>query len=650
MNNLSNLTKNKINDRINFIISSNLSIYSKSEKKNMKSFYKSKNQDFKTIKDDFYYNENTSTLSSTNVSTVKKNEKNKNNLRESFGNLYHSIRLSGKTLEKIKSEATIEKKIFYGKYSLTSNYNKNKILKELENKIKNIKLNNENKNIENNNNDLYLNNNKIIGNKIGENFDYIFLIELNSYYNKIIQILNFNYTNDKLLLISNYSGLFINKILEKSDNYDNNNFIGKIFENDENINKFLNYEFCLYLLSLFINEFKIFSNNELKDLINCFYYCHSNFLSIISLIIKKTESEIKNINKESFLKLKNVIEKNDNFKDNIKFFNEFNIINKIIKNLFMSILIKLSYINNNITEKIQKIFYFSKNSKYIDLLNNYIKENSFVLDKVDKIYNQNKSNDFNYIKSNFYDNDNNNELIEKLDNLNSTEKLYKKDKDLNLTLNDLDNLNNNQTTNYLIEDNNDEDEDVPKIKPKPPFLPPKSKNDKREYTLVLDLDETLVHYCEDENDEENAYVKVRRNCEEFINTLSQYCEIIIFTASTKYYADIVIDGLKECNENINGRLYRQHTDIINGFNVKDLSKIGRDLSKTIIIDNIEENYQLQPTNGLNIIDFEGEEDDNELEYLKDDLLKLVTQKGLDVRNELNSIRKAMLNRYSNCLK
>ena len=650
MNNLSNLTKNKINDRINFIISSNLSIYSKSEKKNMKSFYKSKNQDFKTIKDDFYYNENTTTLSSTNVSTVKKNEKNKNNLRESFGNLYHSIRLSGKTLEKIKSEATIEKKIFYGKYSLTSNYNKNKILKELENKIKNIKLNNENKNIENNNNDLYLNNNKLIGNKIGENFDYIFLIELNSYYNKIIQILNFNYTNDKLLLISNYSGLFLNKILEKSDNYDNNNFIGKIFENDKNINKFLNYEFCLYLLSLFINEFKIISNNELKDLINCFYYCHSNFLSIISLIIKKTESEIKNINKESFLKLKNVIEKNDNFQDNIKFFNEFNIINKIIKNLFMSILIKLSYINNNITEKIQKIFYFSKNSKYIDLLNNYIKENTFVLDKVDKIYNQNKSNDFNYIKSNFYDNDNNNELIEKLDNLNSTEKLYKKDKDLNLTLNDLDNLNNNQTTNYLIEDNNDEDEDVPKIKPKPPFLPPKSKNDKREYTLVLDLDETLVHYCEDENDEDNAYVKVRRNCEEFINTLSQYCEIIIFTASTKYYADIVIDGLKECNENINGRLYRQHTDIINGFNVKDLSKIGRDLSKTIIIDNIEENYQLQPTNGLNIIDFEGEEDDNELEYLKDDLLKLVSQKGLDVRNELNSIRKAMLNRYSNCLK
>ena len=649
MNNLSNLTKNQINERINYIVTSNLSIYSKSEKKNMKSFYKSKNEDFKTIKDDFYYMDKTNTLSSTNVSTVKKNDKNKNNNRNSFGYLYHSIKLSGKELEKIKSKATIEKKIFYGKYSLTSNYNKNKILKELENKIKNIKLNNENKNIENNNNSN-LNNNKKIGNKIGDNFDYTFLIELNNYYNKIIQILNFNYTNNKLSLIANYSGMFINKILEKSDNYDNNNFIGNIFEKDENINKFLNYEFCLYLLSLFINEFKNFSNNDLKDLINCFYYCHCNFLSIISLIIKKTENELKNINNESFLKLKNIIEKNNNFQDNIKFINEFNIINKIIKNLFLSILTKLSYINNNIIEKIQKIFYFSKDSKYIDLLNNYIKENTFILDKIDKIYNQNKSNDFNYIKSNFNEiDDNNNELLNKLDNLSLTEKKHKKEKEQNLTLTDLDNLDNKQNNNY--EDNNEsEDEDVPKIKPKPPFLPPKSKDDKREYTLVLDLDETLVHYCEDENDEENAYVKVRRNCEEFINTLSQYCEIIIFTASTKYYADIVIDGLKECNDKISGRLYRQHTDIINGFNVKDLSKLGRDLSKIIIVDNIEENFQLQPTNGLNIIDFEGEEEDNELEYLKDDLLNLVSQKGLDVRNELNSIRKAMLNRYSNCLK
>jgi len=32
--------------------------------------------------------------------------------------------------------------------------------------------------------------------------------------------------------------------------------------------------------------------------------------------------------------------------------------------------------------------------------------------------------------------------------------------------------------------------------------------------------------------------------------------------------------------------------------VKDLSRIGRDLSKTIIVDNVAENFQLQPDNGI----------------------------------------------------
>jgi CTD small phosphatase-like protein 2 len=32
--------------------------------------------------------------------------------------------------------------------------------------------------------------------------------------------------------------------------------------------------------------------------------------------------------------------------------------------------------------------------------------------------------------------------------------------------------------------------------------------------------------------------------------------------------------------------------------VKDLSRIGRDMSKTIIVDNVAENFQLQPDNGI----------------------------------------------------
>ena len=182
-----------------------------------------------------------------------------------------------------------------------------------------------------------------------------------------------------------------------------------------------------------------------------------------------------------------------------------------------------------------------------------------------------------------------------------------------------------------------------KVEIKVPYLPPKKSDDKREYCLVLDLDETLVHFFEDNYE---AYVKVRMGAEHFITVLSQYCEIVIFTASTKYYCDIVIDGL-DCKNLIDYKLYREHTYDYNGINVKDLSKLGRDLTKVIIIDNIEENYTFQPKNGLNIIDFEGDENDNELQFLLKDLLEIVSVPGKNVLEELPNVRKNMQKRYSN---
>lgn len=62
----------------------------------------------------------------------------------------------------------------------------------------------------------------------------------------------------------------------------------------------------------------------------------------------------------------------------------------------------------------------------------------------------------------------------------------------------------------------------------PPFLPPKRSS--RKYTLVLDLDETLVHYVDDEED---AFILIRPGAEDFINELSDLYEIVIFTAATQ---------------------------------------------------------------------------------------------------------------------
>ena len=61
----------------------------------------------------------------------------------------------------------------------------------------------------------------------------------------------------------------------------------------------------------------------------------------------------------------------------------------------------------------------------------------------------------------------------------------------------------------------------------------------------------------------------------------------------------------------------------------------------IIIDNVAENYKLQKANGINIKNFEGDEDDTELYDLIPDLKNLVDNKVKDVRNILPEIVEKM---------
>ena len=136
---------------------------------------------------------------------------------------------------------------------------------------------------------------------------------------------------------------------------------------------------------------------------------------------------------------------------------------------------------------------------------------------------------------------------------------------------------------------------------------------------------------------DSAYIQIRPGAEEFIKDLSEYYEIVIFTAALKTYADLVIDGI-DPDGAISDRLYRQHTVGVGNANIKDLDKLGRDIKHVIIIDNFLDNFSLQPKNGLNILDFEGNEYDDELNYLKNDLIKLVKLNPDDVRYYLKDIQ------------
>jgi len=74
-----------------------------------------------------------------------------------------------------------------------------------------------------------------------------------------------------------------------------------------------------------------------------------------------------------------------------------------------------------------------------------------------------------------------------------------------------------------------------------PYLPPIGKLPKycesieNVYTLVLDLDETLIHFEIDEEIdpavEEPGYYLIRPGAINFLKELSEYFEIVIFTAA-----------------------------------------------------------------------------------------------------------------------
>ena len=94
------------------------------------------------------------------------------------------------------------------------------------------------------------------------------------------------------------------------------------------------------------------------------------------------------------------------------------------------------------------------------------------------------------------------------------------------------------------------------------------------------------------------------------------------------------------------RLYRQHAVIVNGDFVKDITKLGRDISKIIIIDNMPQNFRLQKENGIFIRTFWGEDpDDSALTDLIPILVNIAKEKK-DVRKSLLKYRDEILKKIS----
>ncbi|GLJ15209.1 hypothetical protein SUGI_0248610 [Cryptomeria japonica] len=197
-------------------------------------------------------------------------------------------------------------------------------------------------------------------------------------------------------------------------------------------------------------------------------------------------------------------------------------------------------------------------------------------------------------------------------------------------------------------------------------------NEKKKKTVVLDLDNTLVHASftpipqydflitvpgMGESDDTLTYhVQKRPGVDLLLQRLSEYkYEIIVFTSAEETYADAILNKLEmDNNITIEFRLYKDSCTIMEIQSkedddenegkgnvkeqkvvmVKDLARLGRDLKNVIIVDDDPAGYTFQPENAVSLKAFKGDLTDRELWKVMD-LCRVAVTCG-DVREAIRT--------------
>ena len=532
-----------------------------------------------------------------------------------------------------------------------NNYNTNNII------INNTNIiNNNQTNIINNN---IINDNKNYKNSISQlNMKQIKELTKNNQNNGNIQIINNNVMRQKPLITRR-------KVMKKNKKtiIDNNNFNG-IFNISYNRNNNSNFSERKHQ-SGFETDFNFNKNNEekntifnieeilmmeekLSSLINCLRDCNPcseecfEFLNFYFTTKLSKNLNTYFTNKNYLIIIKRTI--------NLKLFsfilcydislNE-NIFHQYIVSLdelfgyIHNILILLAkYFCNKIIESNDNIWV----KKLQNLIDNYdpeIKQSNIIFEEIDNLCFKLTDNLFPFILQKY----NHEKVIEIYNELNTLTQidLYRLFRD-NIFIN----MNINGSiiaSSSYFEKNKNNFNSLPPI----PYLVNKSN---KKYTLVLDLDETLIHFKVNPNNNNSGILQFRPYISEFLSNIKDFYELIVFTAATKEYADPIIDAIEQKGIKFDHRLYRIHTIIRGNDFVKDLSKLGRDLGRIIIVDNMEQNYKLQPYNGITIRPFWGKDtNDMALFDLLNILIKIVKM-DMDVRDGIRYFKEEIISRVT----
>ena len=179
------------------------------------------------------------------------------------------------------------------------------------------------------------------------------------------------------------------------------------------------------------------------------------------------------------------------------------------------------------------------------------------------------------------------------------------------------NININNSNNKIRTNANSKEKEKVKIESIPYIKTPM----KKKFCLVLDIDETISHTLKLNY---GGYFLLRPGAKSFLEEVCKYYEIIIFTSSPKKYADKILDKIDINGNIISHRLYKNHVLYENGKTIKNLNLIGRDLTKTIFIDNLRSNAKYNLDNLCPITTWKSDMFDNRLIKLKDKLSYIAT--------------------------
>ena len=406
----------------------------------------------------------------------------------------------------------------------------------------------------------------------------------------------------------------------------------KAFNYSLEIGKFIIYQIYLFLSFIYLEE-----NNNLESSTEMSYrtlilYSSQNFKTILKLVKNpqlraepKIMKGIKAKNKIIISILKLIypnIASNEKIKkfieeDNVDYFcvkymeeiwknkKEVNRENDISKPKYNSLgiihLIILLKQNKELSEKlieIQKKVLLIALSNYDSNKNNY------------KYLNQGRNSnninnkcplDTNYITESF--SSTNKIISNNKDNKNLIEKSSSSNNNLNPD-------KNNNPINFSITNN----------KYILPIINSESTNYK--YFIFFELDETLVHYFEENND---SFVKIRWGVEDCFSQISDFCEISLISTSSQEYTEKIMEKLNRNKKYVSNIIYKEDED-----DNLNLSLINRDMNKCIYVCHEEEFFNAPKNNILTLTEFEGDESDREMLFLCKELKRIKNEDIDDV--------------------